>query len=144
MKKLIIAIALIAITLSGCKKTNSTTKMNGIEFTNKYKFQLPFLDYGNGSAKSNKPKANAVTLSVTEDLTLSGSITCTVSDNAQWGGIQKFLAIPLDIVGAISYCNFYDPIPNPMNCPTTASGVYRGWTSDNNYDVHLSNTVTIP
>lgn len=149
MKKLITVIALIAITLFGCNKQASDVsqlapeKMNGIEFKAKYGFELPFLDYGSGVARSNKPKANAVTLSVTEDLVISGSVECTTSPNAEWGGIQKFLALPLSNDGAVSYCNFNwsgAPVPTgPMVCPTTTPGVYRGWTSDEGtYNVHLS------
>lgn len=130
-------------------------KMNGVEFTAKYHIQLPFLDYSNGTdaLAKGKPKAAAAALSVTEDLVISGSVECSVSANAQWGGIQKFLAIPLSNDGAVSYCNFYwsrtgTDLPVPMVCPTTTPGVYRGWTSDaaasdTPYDVHLSPTVTL-
>lgn len=83
-----------------------------------------------------------------EDLVLSGSVSCTTSPDAEWGAIQKFLALPLSIDGAVSYCNFnwsYTTPPPSMDCATTASGVYRGWTSDKvTYDVHISNTLTIP
>lgn len=145
--KQLITVFVVAALLISCEKASKNPlakKMNGIEFTSNYKFELPFLDYGNGASRSNKPKANAVVLSVTEDLILSGSVECTTSADAQWGGIQKFLALPLDNAGAVSYCNYYDPVPSPMVCPTSTSGVYRGWTSGFNYDVHLSNTVTIP
>jgi len=129
--------------------------MTGSEFTAKYSIQLPFLDYsteeatakpggGNGNGKQ---KASIVTLSVTNDLVISGSVSCTTSSNAEWGGIQKFLALPLSNDSAISYCNFNwsgTTAPSAMNCPTTTSGVYRGWTSDKaTYEVHLSNTLQI-
>lgn len=124
-------------------------KMNGVEFTKKYGFELPFLDYTNSSAvaRGKKAKAESVTLTVAEDLVISGNVSCTTSPDAEWGGIQKFLALPLSNDGAVSYCNFYwdvsqDP-PGPMVCPTTTPGVYRGWTSDHNYDVHLSSTLQL-
>ncbi len=145
MKKLLLVFA-AAIMFASCKKQSeqrpAPEKMNGIEFAAKYGFQLPFLDYGSGVARSNKPKASAVTLTVMDgDLTISGSVSCTTSPDAEWGGIQKFLAIPLSMDGAVSWCNFNwtnTTAPASMDCPTTTSGVYRGWTSDHNYDVHLS------
>lgn len=137
--------------LASCSKTKVpvSEKMNGIEFTAKYKLELPYLDYSNGTARvaGKKAKASEVTFTVTEDLILSGSVSCATSPNAEWGGIQKFLALPLSNDGAVSYCNFNwsYTIPAPsMNCPTSTSGVYRGWTSDHDYSVHLSNLVIIP
>lgn len=155
MKKLLLVL-IVALTMFSCSKQASPklAPINGVEFTAKYGFELPFLDYGHGEmTRSDKarPKANQVQLSVTEDLVISGSISCTTSPDAEWGGIQKFLAIPLAMDGAVSYCNFnwsYSIAPAFMDCPTTTPGVYRGWTSDKPtsatpYDVHLSNTRTI-
>ncbi len=140
--------------LIACSKQQQTQpaseKMNGIEFTAKYKIELPFLDYSittNGSARSSKAKAHQAQLTVTEDLTISGSVECTVSPNAQWGGIQRFFTFPITSDSATSYCNFswnrVNSFPATMVCPTTTAGWYRGWTSDaaasaTAYDIHLS------
>jgi hypothetical protein len=156
MKNLLLVFAMAIMMASCTKQANNKfapEKMNGVEFTAKYKFELPYLDYSNNLAgRGSKPKANAVQLSVTEDLEITGSISCTTSADAEWGGIQKFLAEPLSNDGAVSYCNFnwsYIPAASLMDCPTTISGVYRGWTSDKadtngDRNVHLSATKTIP
>lgn len=143
-----IVIAVLAITLFSCTKQASENlrpeKMSALELKTKYFIVLPGLDYTDSPVARGGKKASAQAVVVwLDDLTLSGSVECTVSEFAQWGGIQKFLAEPLSNDGAISYCNFYIP-PSPMACPTTASGVYRGWTSDFDYNVHISNLVTIP
>lgn len=148
MKQLLVT-ALIAITLFSCTKQsrlNSGTSMTAEALRAKYFIELPNVDYGNGVARNNKPKANAVVVVVwSTDLVLSGSVTCTVSPGAEWGAIQKFLAEPLSNDGAVSYCNFnwsYTS-PSPMDCPTSTPGVYRGWTSDHDYNIHISNLITI-
>lgn len=159
MKKLLVVFTMIVISIfTSCSKqaSNKLAPMNGFEFTTKYHFELSFLDYGhenmivNRSSKP-KPKAETVALTVDEDLIISESVKCTTSPNAEWGGIQKFLAIPLSNDGATSYCNFnwsYSVPDSLMDCPTSISGVYRGWTSDKStsstaYNVHLSPLKTI-
>ena len=148
MKNLIIA-ALIAITLFSCTKENKS--MSAEELKAKYNIVLPELQYeGEEIAVSpnrgGKKKASEQVVVVWEnDLILSGGVTCTVSPNAEWGGIQRFNSIPLNVDGATSPCNYYWPSnPTTMNCPVTASGVYRGFTSDHDYNIHISNLVTIP
>ena len=145
MKYLIIAV--LAITLFSCTKearnpeTIASLKTKyGIDLIGEWEKKF------GGTARPSKPKPKAEqVVTIAEDLVLSGSVTCTVSPDAEWGGIQKFLAIPLNVDGAVSYCNFYWwSTATPMNCPTTQAGVYRGWTSDHNYDVHLSNVIQIP
>jgi len=158
--KTILTVIVCAILMASCGKQaeqqSAPKEMNGIEFSAKYGFELPFLDYGHDDATYRGPKkqkAAEAVLAVTEDLVISGSVECTVSANAQWGGIQKFLAIPLSMDGAVSHCNFYwsrtgTDFPVPMVCPTAIPGVYRGWTSDHPetstpYDVHLSQPVQL-
>lgn len=155
MKKLIVVL-IMALSWIACSKQASTqpAPMNGFEFTAKYGFELPFLDYGHGEVSRSdkaKPKAGQAQIVVDEDLTMSGSVSCTTSPDAEWGAIQKFLAIPLSMDGAISYCNFnWSNVvaPASMDCPTSIPGIYRGWTSDKPtsgtpYKVHLSGTETI-
>lgn len=116
--------------------------MSALELKARFGISLPGLDYSDNSVARGK-KASAQTVVVWfDDLILSGSVICTVSPNAQWGAIQKFLAEPLSNDGATVLCNFYLPV-SEMNCPTTAPGVYRGWTSDFDYNVHISNLITI-
>ena len=145
-----IVCVILAITLFSCTKQASnrlaSEEITIADLKTKYKIDL-IAEWERYSvlSRSNrpKPKAEQVVSVWLEDLVLSGSVECTVSSNAQWGGIQKFLAVPLSMDGAISYCNFYFTIPAPMICQTTASGVYRGWTSDIDYTVHTSNLITI-
>lgn len=131
-----------------CTKKSSAPEMTVAELKAKYKIDLVAeweKQFSNGVARTSKPKPKAEqVITVSEDLVLSGAVSCTVSPDAEWGGIQKFLAIPLSMDGAISYCNFYWwSGPTEMNCPATSSGVYRGWTSDHDYNVHLSNLVSL-
>lgn len=149
--KLIFALLLVTSLILSCKKNaNNYTleKITALELKIKYGIEIPGIDYNESSVARGKKKASTVIVSVIQDLIISGSVTCTVSPNAEWGGIQKFLALPLSNDGAISYCNFNwsnTAAPSVMDCPTTISGIYRGWTSDKiTYDVHLSNTITIP
>src|SRR6187455_1796195 len=112
MKKLIIA--LIAITLFSCTKENKS--MNAEELRAKYGIVLPELQYeGEEIAVSpnrgGKKKASEQVVFVwLNDLVLSGSVNCTVSPNAEWGGIQ--------LMGSeiTSPCNYYWPSnPTEMN-----------------------------
>lgn len=157
MKKTILVIGIMiayaaVVIFTACtkkvKETSAPQAMTIAELKAKYKIDLVAeweKQFSNGVARSGKPKPKAEqVITVSEDLVLSGSVSCTVSPDAEWGGIQKFLAIPLSVDGAVSYCNFYWwSAPTEMNCPTTSSGVYRGWTSDHDYNVHLSNVVSL-
>lgn len=143
MKNLIIFALIVLASCTKQAEQPTAQTMSALELKARYQITLPGLDYTDNTAARGK-KASAQTVVVWfDDLVLSGSVTCTVSPNAQWGAIQKFLAQPLSNDGAVSYCNFYLPV-SEMNCPTTASGVYRGWTSDFDYNVHISNLITIP
>lgn len=157
MKTLILVLALAMLIVS-CNKQARTPlaskpeKITVAELKAKYNLDLVAefeKQYGPARTTPNgkkKPTAQLV-LTVTEDLVISGSVSCTTSPDAEWGGIQKFLALPLAIDGAVSYCNFnwsYTAAPASMDCPTTTAGVYRGWTSDKvTYDVHLSAPLVI-
>ncbi len=124
MKYLIIAV--LAITLFSCTKEAKQ---------------------GNKSEVSRSKKAE-VALQETTDLTLtlSGStFTTTISPNAEWGGVQKFVTISTND-GATSECNWnWSGVQAPASktCSSSGAGFYRSWTSDKNYDVHLSNVIQI-
>ena len=123
MKKLIIA--LIAITLFSCTKE---VKQSGQQ------------DRG-------KPAKETV-LSVGDlSLTLSGTtFTTTISPNAEWGGVQKFVTMSTND-GATSECNWNwsgVQAPSSKTCSSSGAGFYRSWSSDKvTYDVHLSNVIQI-
>ena len=121
-------------------------KMNGIEFLIKYGIQHPALDYTSGElSRGKKAKAGATTFTVFENaLVLSesgGVLTTSISPNAEWGGVQKFIDISTND-GAASVCNWnwsWSAAPASMTCNSSGTGNYRSWTSDKvTYDVHLS------
>ena len=158
MKKLIV-FAVLAITLFSCDKQASnklaSEEMNAEELKAKYGIVIPEFEYdgepatlrNNNQSRGKKKASEQILVVWFNDLVISGSVTCTVSPNAEWGGIQRYLAEPLSIDGAVSHCNFYwyeNETPQPMNCPTSTAGVYRGWTSDHDYNIHISNNLTIP
>jgi len=159
MKKSILVILLMIVgqLFIGCKKQASKQpakeEMTVAQLKIKYGIDLiGIYDYQFGSAAirssgRGRPKADAVVVVWFNDLLISGSVSCTTSPDAEWGGIQKFLAEPLSNDGAVSYCNFnwsYTTPPASMDCPTTTSGVYRGWTSDKvTYDIHISGNLAI-
>ena len=140
MKKIYLIVALF-IGMISCNKPSVKT-MNAEELKASHGIVLPDLFYEGDEestsinrAGQKKEKANAVLVEVVEDLEITGSVECSVSENAQWGAIQKFLALPLSVEGATVLCNFYwsrtgTDFPTPMVCPTSEPGVYRGWTGD--------------
>ncbi len=123
MKKLLIA--LIAITLFSCTKEMKS---------------------GNHSETARSKKE--ATLQETTDLTLTLSgttFTTTISPDAEWGGIQKFVTMSSND-GATSECNWNwsgVQAPSSKTCSSSGPGFYRSWTTDKNYDVHLSNVIQI-
>jgi hypothetical protein len=152
MKNLILVFAAI-ITLAACNKQASKKPapketMTAEQLKAKLGIQLEGIDYGNERGRSNKPKANAVTLAVWfNDLTLSnsaGTLTTTISPNAEWGGVQKFFTIDTTNNG-VSVCNWYFiTAPATMTCNSNGPGSYRSWTSDRTtYDVHVSSFLVI-
>jgi len=126
MKNIIIA-ALVTITLFSC--TREAKQSNKSE-VNKGK------------------KAEALIEVADLVLTFDGStFTTTISPNAEWGGVQKFVTMST-VEGAVSVCNWnWSGVQAPASktCSSLGSGFYRSWTSDKvTYDVHLSNWITIP
>jgi len=103
-------------------------------------------------ANNGKKKALAAPSFFTDlALTLSSdgnTLTCTISPDAQWAGIQKYVD-PTSNDGALAIWEAQRNYSTPpgsgqtTNCPTQGSGHYRGWTSDFNYDIHYSNWVVI-
>ena len=122
MKYLIIA--LIAITLFSCTKEMKQSEHQ---------------------AKVSKHEA-AVTVASDLTLTLSGTtFTTTISPNAEWGGVQKFVTMSTN-TAATSECNWnWSGVTAPSfnTCSSSGAGFYRSWTTDKNYDVHLSNVIQI-
>jgi len=95
------------------------------------------------------PKSIPATLSDLSLTIVNGVVTCTVSPDAQWAGIQKFIN-PTSNDGAIAIWeaerNYYTP-PGPgttTSCQVQGTGYYRGWSSDFDYDIHLSEFVFVP
>lgn len=96
--------------------------------------------------KVKDPPASAADLSLT--LSADGkTLTTTISPNAQWSGIQKFVD-PNSNDGASSIGNWYYASPpgtgKTESVAVAGTGYYRGWSSDVNYTVHLSNVVFVP
>jgi|SRR5688572_14088993 len=149
--KAILAILFVFMFASCDKKEKK--QINAEELKAKYGIVLPELEYeGDEIATSNKggakKKANAVLVVVWfTDLSLTNSggiLTSTLSENAQWAGVQKFLDTT-STVGASSVCNWYyiDAPEISEPCQSTGSGNYRSWTSDFDYNIHISNWVTL-
>lgn len=98
-------------------------------------------------SKGGKPVQSAPPTTTT-DLTLildGNTLTTTISPDAQWAGIQKF-ADQTTNDGAVSVGNWnYSTAPGAgatKSVEATGSGNYRGWSSDFDGNVHLSNWVT--
>lgn len=156
MKQLLLVLIAFTTIIFGCTRQASkklAKKMTAEELKAKYGIVLSDFEYegdetatapNNGKANGKKQKANAVTLSVFTDLTLTESIgvlTTTLSPNAEWGGVQKFFTIDTTNNG-VSVCNWnWSGVTAPASktCNTNGTGSYRSWTSDKvTYDVHLS------
>lgn len=82
-------------------------------------------------------------------LTLSGTtLTSTVSPNAKWAGIQKFVS-PTSNEGAIAIWEaqrYYQIPPGPgatTSCTLQGAGYYRGWSYDEGGHTHVSNWVPV-
>ena len=147
--KAILAI-LFVFMFASCDKKEQ--KINAEELKAKYGIVLPELEYdGDEIATSNKggakKKANTVLVVVVNDLTISesgGVITTTISPNAQWAGVQDFVDTTTN-EGAISVCNWYyaTPTGGTKTCQTDGLGNFRSWTSDFDYNIHISNWITL-
>lgn len=114
--------------------------------------EIPGIDYSNGSdAARGKPKANAVIVSVSTDLTIAeagGIVTGSVSANAQWAGIQKFID-PNSNDGAVAMWEAQRNYSTPpgsgatTSCHVDGAGYYRVWSSDFDYNIHLSSKLPV-
>jgi hypothetical protein len=90
--KLIFALLLVTSLILSCKKNaNNYTleKITALELKIKYGIEIPGIDYNESSVARGKKKASTVIVSVIQDLIISGSVTCTVSPNAEWGGTME-------------------------------------------------------
>ena len=95
------------------------------------------------------PKPQPATLSDLVLTIVDGVVTSTVSPDAQWASIQKFVDMSTSegAVGIWEAQRYYDTAPGPgatTSCPVQGTGYYRGWTSDFDYDIHLSNVIFVP
>ena len=77
----------------------------------------------------------------------NGIARTSISPNAQWAGIQKFASMTTT-TGAISVGNWNYSIPPGEGASRSVSivgtGYYRGWSSDFDGKVHVSNVVFVP
>lgn len=102
------------------------------------------------SKKGNGKPMTAAPVTTT-DLTLTesgGVLSCNLTDNAQWGGIQKFVDQTSN-VGAVAIAEAqrnYSTVATgkETHCNVDGAGSYRAWCSDFDYNVHTSNWVVIP
>lgn len=95
------------------------------------------------------PKAAPATLTDLFLTVVDGRVTSTVSPEAQWAGIQKFVSMSTNdgAIGVWEAERFYQTAPGEgttTSCADQGTGYYRGWSSDFDYDIHLSNVVFIP
>lgn len=102
------------------------------------------------TSKRGKPTYTAPPTHATDlVLTLEGNtLTTTISPDAQWAGIQKFVDITTnDGAVSIGNWNYSSPAGEGATKSVEAQGTghYRGWSTDfTNGDVHVSNWVDIP
>lgn len=159
MKNLKLVFAVLVIMLASCKKQASnqlaSVEMNFEQLSKAVgSSDIAFLLFDRAgkteaspTARGRKVKDNA-TLTTFTDLGLTesgGVLTTTISPDAEWGGVQRFVDITTND-GAVSVCNWnwsYVPAPATKDCNSNGTGIYRGWTSDHNYDVHLSNVLPL-
>jgi hypothetical protein len=100
-----------------------------------------------------KPVKNETVLVVWfNDITITeadGIITSTVSPDAQWAGIQKFLSTTSNdgAIGIWESNRYYYTPPGPGTitfCHYVGPGYYRGFSSDFNANVHITEFKFIP
>lgn len=99
------------------------------------------------AAKTRGPKATPATAS---DLTLTLSddglvVTTTISPEAQWAGIQKASDANGADLASVGNWSFSQPpgAGATKSVPVTGPGYYRGWSSDFDYDIHVSAFVQV-
>lgn len=153
--KLIIALFILTASFFGCNKC--TVSPNKEEMTVeqlKTKLGIDLIgmwDQQFGTARTNgkKPKADAVVVVWFNDLVLTeptdNNFSSTVSENAQWFGYQVFVNMTTND-GAYSTCNHYyaSQAESPDNepCTITGTGFVRTFTSDFDYNIHISNVIS--
>ena len=99
--------------------------------------------------QSSRSKGKKVLLSTESDLvlTLEGTtFTTTVSPNADFSGIQKFVTMGT-ADGAVSLGNWnywWGGNDGTESVQAQGSGFYRGLSSDEDGTVHVSNVIQIP
>src|SRR5688572_8710015 len=130
-------ILLFAVAIISCNKPKE--ELTAEELKTKYGIVIPDLEYEGEeiptSQRGGKKKANSVVVVVWfNDLTLTesgGIFTTTISPNAQWAGVQKYID-PTTSDGAVSVCNWNYSVPTggTKTCQSTGPGHYRSWTSD--------------
>lgn len=96
-----------------------------------------------------KPKANAVVITWFNDITLTkvgSDLTYTTSPNAYIGGVTRFVSMDTNdgALGIWSCNRWWYGAPEPsVTCSDSGTGFYRAFTTDRNYDVHVSNVVNL-
>jgi len=95
------------------------------------------------------PKAQPALLSDLFLTVVDGVVTSTVSPEAQWAGIQRFDDMSSndgaeEIWGTQRFYNAPPGAGVVTSGPVIGTGYYRGFSSDFDYDVHLSNVVFVP
>lgn len=104
---------------------------------------------------SRKPKNNATVVVWLYDITLTvsatGAIEYTTSPDANWGGCQRFPAnMSMDGAYAVWSCQrYWGATQTPPATVICSDGIpagtsnYRAFTSDHDYQIHISNIVTV-
>lgn len=167
MKNLLLFVFALVLAVSCNKQIEKPNPVkNAADLYRVYKIKLPFVDYGddeisvakggNGNGNSggkNKPSAQSVIVNVwLNDLIYDGATT-TISEFAEWAGVQRFSNEALNEDG-VSICNWnwsYAPAPSSMPCSASGTGWFRSWTSDKKqiigadtvYQVHISNKIQL-
>lgn len=162
MKNIIKFFAVIAITLFGCTKhyIPTSVKMNYEQLSKEIGSVMAFKVFDRYGlteadpsilARGRKVKDNAQ-VNVTSDIHLtvsdSGDIVYITSPNAEWGGCTKFLSqTSNDVALGIWDCDrwFNGGTPPSVSCHDGSVSGYnlRAFTSDFDYNVHLSEWITV-
>jgi len=99
-------------------------------------------------AKAKKPMTAAPVTSTDITLVLTGdTLSANLSPETHWAGIQKFVSMSSND-GAIAIFDAqrnYDIAEDgkSTSCKIEGAGFYRAWSSDFDYDIHLSNVIEI-
>ncbi len=96
-----------------------------------------------------KGKGHQVTTAETSDLVLAlngNTLETTISPNAEFAGIQKFVEQGnMDGVTSMGNWNYWwAPSDGTETVQAQGSGHYRSWSNDADGTLHTSNWITIP